>query len=62
MIRRHADQLKPNSLDPREQIRPSADEQWLPVPDSTHAPQETDRDIPLVSGILQSATDRTIID
>ena len=39
VIRRHADQLKPNSLDPQEQIRPSADEQWLPVP--THAPQET---------------------
>ena len=41
VIRRHCDQLKPNSLDPQEQIQPSADEQWLSVPGSNNASQET---------------------
>ena len=40
---RHCDQLaKPNSLDPQEQrFNLGADEQWLPVPDSNNASQET---------------------
>ena len=41
VIHRHCDQLKLNSLDPQEQIQPSADEQWLSVPDSNNAFQET---------------------
>ena len=40
VIRRHCDLLKPNLLHPQEQIQPSADGQWLPVPDSNNASQK----------------------
>ena len=38
VIRRHSDQLKPNSLDPQEQIQPNIDEQWLPEPETDQRP------------------------
>ena len=40
VIRRHSDQLKPNSLDFQVQLQPDVDEQLLPDTDSEQANQE----------------------